>query len=267
MTFPNILFPTSPPATRSLRIASVLTVAVALGATGLSTDARAQDEQAAPERMQEEAREWSGRTVPMSPMHPHPGMSHGMMGHGMMGTPYGPGVTGPGYGQGHVGPGYGMMGHGMPGYGVARPGMMAPGVQAGPMGPGMMGPGMMGQGMMGQGMQRHWLGIPEGRWSGGPGAGPRPVDPAGPDRRAAGYAGTEMGPVAIVRPLPEGLTARQVRQVFEHRLSWDGNPNLRLGEVTEADEDTITAEIVTKDGSLVRRFEVDRHTGLFRPAE
>jgi hypothetical protein len=84
---------------------------------------------------------------------------------------------------------------------------------------------------------------------------------------AHGYAGNEMGPLAIVRPLPEGLTVKQVRDVFEHRLEWDGNPNLELGEVAQADDDTITAEIVTRDGSLARRFEVDRHTGLFRPAE
>ena len=30
------------------------------------------------------------------------------------------------------------------------------------------------------------------------------------------------------------------------------------------DEDTIIAEIVTNDGSLVDRFEVDRHTGRMR---
>jgi hypothetical protein len=44
------------------------------------------------------------------------------------------------------------------------------------------------------------------------------------------------------------------------------NPNLKLGKVEEKDEDTIVAEIVTNDGSLVDRFEVDRHTGRMRRA-
>ena len=34
----------------------------------------------------------------------------------------------------------------------------------------------------------------------------------------------------------------------------------------EKDEDTIVAEIVTNDGSLVDRIEVDRHTGRMRRA-
>jgi hypothetical protein len=32
------------------------------------------------------------------------------------------------------------------------------------------------------------------------------------------------------------------------------------------DDDTIVAEIVTQDGSLVQTFEVDRHTGWMKSA-
>jgi hypothetical protein len=40
-----------------------------------------------------------------------------------------------------------------------------------------------------------------------------------------------------------------------------------VGEVKEADDDRIIADITTVDGSLVQRFEVDRHTGTMRDVE
>ncbi len=61
------------------------------------------------------------------------------------------------------------------------------------------------------------------------------------------------------------LSADDVRKMFEARLAWRGNPNLKLGEVKERDEDTIVADVVTKDDSLVQRYQVDRHTGFMRP--
>ncbi|MEQ8694914.1 MAG: hypothetical protein RIC85_06370 [Gammaproteobacteria bacterium] len=48
--------------------------------------------------------------------------------------------------------------------------------------------------------------------------------------------------------------------MMEHRIEWLGNPNLKLGKVEEKDDDTILAEMVTQDGSLVQRIEIDRHT-------
>jgi hypothetical protein len=39
---------------------------------------------------------------------------------------------------------------------------------------------------------------------------------------------------------------------------------LTKGNATEKNADTITAEIVTQDGSLAQRFDVDRHTGRLR---
>ena len=129
-----------------------------------------------------------------------------------------------------------MMGRGMgPGFGMGYgrgPGYgMGQGMMGYGMGPGMMGygmgPGMMGQGMMGYGM--------------GPGM---------------------MGRVAPV----EDLSVNDVKTNFEHWLTWMNNPNLKLGKVKEKDKDTITAEIVTKDNSLVRRFEVNRETGFVSPA-
>lgn len=138
---------------------------------------------------------------------------------------------GQGMGPGMMGPGYGM-GQGM------GPNMMGPGYGMGQgMGPGMMGPGYgTGQGM-GPGMM-------------GPGYGP----------------GQGMGP-GMMQPLRQDLSAADVKHMLEHRLAWNGNPNVKIGKVEEKDDDTIVAEIVTKDGSLVQTLDVDRHTGWMRPAQ
>ncbi len=154
------------------------------------------------------------------------------MGRGLAGGP------GQGYGPGpHQGYGaaYGM-GSGMMGSGMMGSGMMGPGQGYG------MGPGMMGSGQ-GYGM------VP-GMMPPGYGYGPQP-----------GYG---MGP-AIDQG--EDLSVDDVRDRIERNLAWHGNERLMVGEVTEADEDTVIADIVTKDGSLVRRFRIDRHTGQMRDVE
>jgi hypothetical protein len=102
------------------------------------------------------------------------------------------------------------------------------------MGPGMTGPGS-GPGMIGRGMMM------------------------GP-----GMMGQNMRPDSMMA-LPQDLSVENVRHMLEHQLAWQGNPNLKLGKVEEKDEDTIVAEVVTQDGSLVQRLQVDRHTGLMQP--
>jgi len=104
------------------------------------------------------------------------------------------------------------------------------------MGPGMMGPGMMGPGMMGQGM--------------------------GPGMMGQGM----MGPGGMAA-LPKDLSIDEVRHMLEHQLTAQGNPNLKLGKVEEKDADTIVAEIVTTNGSIVQRFQVNRHTGWMQPTQ
>lgn len=64
----------------------------------------------------------------------------------------------------------------------------------------------------------------------------------------------------VVTPI-QHLSTDDVRHYFEHRLEVVGNDRLMLGEVTQADEDTITVDIVTVDNSLVDRLEVDPHSG------
>jgi hypothetical protein len=128
------------------------------------------------------------------------------------------------------GSGWGMMGGPGPGYGH----MGGYGPMHGGYGPGWMhgyGPGWM--------------------HGGGPGYGP-----------CAGLGGPgAYGPQANLN-----LTTDQVKNQLESWIARQGNPHIKVGEVKEKDADTIEADIVTKDNSLVQRFVVDRHTGFYRPS-
>jgi len=195
------------------------------------------------------------------------GMGPGMMmgqgtGPGMMGAgPMGPGTMAPGQGYG---PGAGTMGQG------TGPGMMAPGQGYGP-GSGMMAPGY------GYGPQPGYgYGPQPGYGYGmGPGqAGPGMMAPGqgygpGPGMMAPGYGygaqpGYGMGPAAAP---DQDLSVDDVRARLERSLAWNGNARLTVGDVAETDADSITADITTKDGSLVQRFMVDRHSGAMRMAQ
>ena len=124
----------------------------------------------------------------------------------------------------------------------------------------MMGSGMMGHGMMGPGQG---YGMGPGMMGSGQGYGmvPGMMPPGYGYGSQPGYG---MGPAVYQG---EDLSADDVRDRIERNLAWHGNERLMVGEVTEADEDSILADIVTKDGSLVRRFRIDRHTGQMRDVE
>ncbi len=149
-----------------------------------------------------------------------------------------PGGTAPHMQPAHMGQAYGSP-SGAPSYGAAP----CPGMRAG-MGPGMMmDPGMMrGHGMMGHGSI-----MGHGMWGGGYGH--------GPGRGKSAIQGDK------------DLSADDVRGRLERSLKWHGNERLKVGEVKELDDDTIVAEIVTLDDSLVDRLEVDRHTGSMHRTE
>jgi hypothetical protein len=117
-----------------------------------------------------------------------------------------------------------MMGYGMMGYGM-NPGMMG----SYGMGPGMMGGFSMG-GMM---SARNRACNPDGSV------------PNFGFRRNVGAL---------------NLSAEDVQNYVEGAVAWQGNPNLKVGAVRERDADTVTADIVTKDNSLVERLAFDRHT-------
>lgn len=46
-----------------------------------------------------------------------------------------------------------------------------------------------------------------------------------------------------------------------HELEWSSSDDLKAGEVEKSGEDTILAEIVDRDGSVVRRYEINTHAG------
>jgi hypothetical protein len=57
------------------------------------------------------------------------------------------------------------------------------------------------------------------------------------------------------------LTADQARAMVEQHIS--ANPNLKAGKVGEKDGNYVV-DIVTKDGSLVDKIQVNKQTGWFR---
>ncbi len=151
--------------------------------------------------------------------------------HAQYGGGYGPGMMGGGYGPGMMdgsGPGNGYG----PGYGHMRG----------------FGPGNNGEGY---GPGYHMRG-----WGGG--YGPGMMQGYGPGYRSgADVQGNQANQTL-------NLTTDEVKSRMERWLARRDNPRLKVGEVKEKDADTITADIVTKDNSLVQRFIVDRHTGFVR---
>jgi hypothetical protein len=118
------------------------------------------------------------------------------------------------------------------GYGMGQG--MGPGMGQG-MGQGM-GPGM-GQGMgygMNQGMGRTMM---------------------------HNNMGGQGCPNGQVQALAEPLTIDDVRTNMEQHLKLRGNDRLKVGQVTELDDKTIVAEIVTVDDSLVKKVQIDKATG------
>ncbi len=96
-------------------------------------------------------------------------------------------------------------------------------------GMGMMGQGMMGPGMMGQGM----MGM--------------------------------MGSGMMGQQANLNLTANDVKGYLERWVAMSGNPRIKVGPVTERNDNTISADIVTTErDALVQRFSVDRSTGIYR---
>ena len=133
------------------------------------------------------------------------------------------------------GPGYGMMGGYGPGYGMM--GGYGPGY-------GMMGGYGPGYGMMGG------YGPGYGMMGYGPGYGP-----------GMGYGSGYVAPNNL------NLSTDDVKNYFSRWIAAEGNSHLKVGDVKEQDADTIVADIVTQDNSLVQRFVVNRHTGVYHPGE
>jgi uncharacterized membrane protein len=98
-------------------------------------------------------------------------------------------------------------------------------------------------------------------------AAPQQVQPErSPEKGTADYDGPlGFGPGTMwFDHIREGreLTVDQVRTDLERWLVNIGNPRLKIGNVSEKDSRTITAEIVTVDNSLIEKIDIDRRTGI-----
>jgi hypothetical protein len=161
-------------------------------------------------------------------------------------------------GPGMMGPNGMMPGMMMQGCPMAGPGMIPQGTMPqGMMPQGMMGPGMMSPGMMAPGYDGYRDAMPMMRQGmPGPGMGNHGMENqgVGPGQRGG----------MMMQPSEAVVSTDDVTRMLERRLAWQGNPHVKLGKVAEKDADTIVAEIVTQDGSLVERLEVDRRNGWMR---
>lgn len=59
----------------------------------------------------------------------------------------------------------------------------------------------------------------------------------------------------------EALTQEDAVSIVEGYLKKINNPNLKVGEVEQTADEDYLVEIVTKDGSLVDKLEVNRLSG------
>ena len=116
------------------------------------------------------------------------------------------------------------------------------------MGPGMM-QGWQGQGM-GPGMMHRGQGMMHGGWGMGPGM-------MG-DQWGRGQYGPQAGQQQM-----EPLTQSKAKQLANDYVA--GNPNLKIGGVTEKDE-VFEARVETQDGSLVEKLQIDKQTGWMKRA-
>jgi hypothetical protein len=150
-----------------------------------------------------------------------------------------------------------------PGMGPTMGTQMMQGMPQDMMGPGMMGPGMMGPGMMGGEM---------------PTAGAMPMQqgmmmcPMMAGMMGSAMTGGTMGQgrgamgLGVVTP-SRNVSTDDVRGHFDRLLQTQGNSRVKLGEIKETDKDTIVADIVTTEGSLVDRFNVNRRSGVIQRAQ
>lgn len=101
-----------------------------------------------------------------------------------------------------------------------------------------------------------------GAWRGGTGSGWYCPWMAGGHRGGWSPAAQQYVPGQTPgKPLTEGQAKNLVQQYLRNR----NNPNLKLGGVTDRGG-VYEAQIVTRDGSLVDKIEVNKQTGWFRSA-
>ncbi len=111
-------------------------------------------------------------------------------------------------------------------------------------GEGMMGTETMGQGMMGQGMSMMGYGM------------------MGQEQNMFEECEEMMeGVTDGKQQAGEALTQKDAVSIVENYLKKINNPNLKVGEIEKTADEDYLVEIVTKDGSLVDKLEVNRLSG------
>ncbi|MEH6721850.1 MAG: hypothetical protein V7704_23575 [Aurantimonas endophytica] len=149
---------------------------------------------------------------------------------------------------------------GMPGMGMMTPEMMQ--MMQRMMGQGAM-PGMM-EGMPGQGTTEDGAGPSASGQKPMAGMMKCPMMNGQAGMGMPGMMGGQGNLLGTPLGVPEEMTEDRVRALLEQQLTSLGNPRLRLGEIGTASDGSITAEIVTVDGSLVQELAFNRYPGLVR---
>ena len=90
---------------------------------------------------------------------------------------------------------------------------------------------------------------------------------ATPEGTARGHMGWSGGFPWLRARLVGPLDEADIRRMMEAWLKQERNPRLKLGPITAKDNDTYQADIVTRDDSLVQRFDIDRRTGAMQAVE
>ena len=63
----------------------------------------------------------------------------------------------------------------------------------------------------------------------------------------------------------QAVTQDQAKQLVEYSIRNSKNPNLKLGDISDKG-DFYEADVVTREGSLVDKIQVNKKTGYFRSA-
>jgi hypothetical protein len=90
------------------------------------------------------------------------------------------------------------------------------------------------------------------------------------NRGEAGSTGIVAGQgmrLGLLPGTPEEMTEDRVRALLMQELSNLGNPRLKLGQIGKASDGSITAEILTVEGSLVQKLAFNRYPGLMRQVD
>jgi hypothetical protein len=128
--------------------------------------------------------------------------------------------------------------------------------------------GMMG-GQAGQGMPEGRAGMASGMPMGAMSMCPmmQMMSKGQGETGSAGVTGGQGMRLGLPLGAPEEMTEDRVRALVEQELTKLGNPRLKLGGIGKADDGSITAEILTVDGSLVQKLAFNRYPGLVRQVD